>query len=136
MKDSQHNVLEVNNPNPVRVVSPNFVRELDSILIDVVEKGTGKNAKLDDRTIAGKTGTTDDIRDIWFTGFTPDTVTTVWVGNDKNTKLHGLFSSNCAEIWKNFSTEYYKVKNIPPRYFTPPDESAAKPKKRKIKLIN
>ncbi|MFH0702582.1 MAG: transglycosylase domain-containing protein [bacterium] len=122
VEDSQGNLLEIHNPAPIRVVSPNFVRELNSILIDVVEKGTGKLAKLNDRVVAGKTGTTDDVRDIWFTGFTPDTVTTIWMGNDQNTELKGVFSSNCAQLWGMFSKEYYKAKNIPPQYFIQPDK--------------
>lgn len=117
VEDSEHNILEDHNPNPIQVVSSRFTRQLNSILIDVVEKGTGKQAKLDDRTVAGKTGTTDNVRDIWFTGFTPDTVTTIWMGNDENQKLHGVFSSNCAQLWKIFSEKYYKVKDISPRYF-------------------
>ena len=126
VEDSDHHILESNKPLKTQVVSGNFVRQLDSILVDVVEKGTGKPAKLEDRQVAGKTGTTDSVKDIWFTGFTPDTVTSIWLGNDKNTKLTGVFSSNCAQLWHVFSTEYYKVMKIPPRKFPLPDEMKAK----------
>jgi len=121
--DGQGNVIEVRRPNPIQIVSPDYVRQLDSILVDVVEKGTGKLAKLDDRPVAGKTGTTDDVKDIWFTGFTPDTVTTIWMGNDENQPLKGVFSSNCAQLWGIYMKEFYKVKKLPPRYFTPPDKA-------------
>jgi len=121
--DNQGNVIEVHQPNPIQIVKPDYVRQLDSILVDVVEKGTGKLAKLDDRPVAGKTGTTDDVKDIWFTGFTPDTVTSIWLGNDENQPLKGVFSSNCAQLWGIYMKEFYKVKKIPPAYFTPPDKA-------------
>jgi penicillin-binding protein 1A len=76
--------------------------------------------------VAGKTGTTDDVKDIWFSGFTPDTATVIWMGNDSNTKLYGVFSSNCAQLWATFSKQYYKVKDIPPRYFNLPDKVKGK----------
>lgn len=119
IEDSKGNIIEVNYPTPVQVVSTNFVAELNSILVDVVDKGTGKAAKLPGRVVAGKTGTTDEVKDIWFTGFTPDVVTSIWMGNDQNLPLHGVFSSNCAELWGIFSKEYYKLKGTAPRSFTP-----------------
>ncbi|OGH97366.1 MAG: hypothetical protein A2104_10575 [Candidatus Melainabacteria bacterium GWF2_32_7] len=120
VEDSDNNILDQHDRDPIRVVSPNFVAQLCSILVDVVEKGTGKQAKLKNRVVAGKTGTTDDVRDIWFSGFTPDTATVIWMGNDQNTPLNGVFSSNCAQLWGIFSTEYYKIKDISPRYFRKP----------------
>ena len=131
IEDSQGNIIELNKPSPIQVVSRNFVKELNSILIDVVEKGTAKPAKLDDRQVAGKTGTTDSVKDIWFTGFTPDTSTTIWLGNDENQKLHGVFSSNCAELWKDFTQKYYKITNIAPRQFELPDKQIITAKKSK-----
>jgi 1A family penicillin-binding protein len=117
VKDSKGNILESNYSAPTRVVSSEFVRELNSILVNVVEKGTGRSAKLADRQVAGKTGTTDNVRDIWFNGFTPDTATIIWMGNDRNLPLKGVFSSNCATLWSKFTTEYYKVSKIPPQKF-------------------
>ena len=59
------------------------------MLRKVVEIGTGKAANIAPN-VAGKTGTTNDYRDAWFVGFTPDIVTGVWVGNDNNSKLPGI----------------------------------------------
>lgn len=126
IEDSQGKVLEVNEPHPVKVVDSNSVSELVSILVEVVDKGTGTSAKLPGRVVAGKTGTSDEIRDIWFTGFTPDTVTTVWMGNDANKPLKGVFSSNCAKVWKDFSTQYYAITKIPPRTFKEPPKKVTK----------
>jgi len=122
LTDSRGNLIESANNKPVRVVDSKYVRLLNSILIDVVQKGTGKNAILEGREIAGKTGTTDDFKDIWFSGYTPDTVTTIWMGNDESTQLRGVFSSNCATLWKNFSQEYYKKNNIIAQSFRAPEK--------------
>ena len=134
VKDNKGNVLEISNNTPVRVVKQEPVRELDSILVDVVEKGTGKSAKLEDRKVAGKTGTTDSVKDIWFNGFTPDTATTIWMGNDENQTLNGVFSSNCAVLWNKFSTEYYKIKKIPPEPFPLSEMEIKKQVAVKVKL--
>lgn len=136
IKDSKDNIIEVSNNTPIRVVNSEFVRMLNSILIDAVEKGTGKSAKLMDRQVAGKTGTTDSVKDIWFNGFTPDTATTIWMGNDENTKLSGVFSSNCAILWNKFSTEYYKIKKIPPEAFLISEMEIKKQEAEKLKKEN
>ena len=54
---------------------------------------------------AGKTGTTDDSRDAYFVGYTPDLVTGVWVGDDNNKKVPGLYGGTVpARIWKDVMT--------------------------------
>ncbi|ACM92214.1 penicillin-binding protein 1A (PBP-1a) (PBP1a) [Nautilia profundicola AmH] len=58
-----------------------------NILQDVVKKGTGRNARVRGIEIAGKTGTTNDFRDAWFCGFTPNSETLVWFGNDDSSSL-------------------------------------------------
>jgi len=130
--DSKNTVIEVSQRSSVRVISPEYVRMLNSILIDVVEKGTAKSAKLKDRQAAGKTGTTDSVKDIWFNGFTPDTTTTIWMGNDENTKLKGVYSSNCAELWNKFTTEFYQKKKVPPSYFIQPEFEIIKAAEKKL----
>lgn len=63
-----------------RVEPRNTVRIEDQVLQAVVNYGTGTAAALPGRPAAGKTGTTDNFADAWFDGFTPQLVTTVWVG--------------------------------------------------------
>jgi len=66
-----------------RIVTAQNVYIMDSILRDIIQRGTGVRAKQLGRSdIAGKTGTTNDQRDAWFSGFNPDVVTTAWVGFD------------------------------------------------------
>jgi len=74
-------------PQPMRtaprIVSPQNVYIMNSIMRDIIQRGTGRRAKqLGRNDIAGKTGTTNDQRDAWFSGFSPDVVTTAWVGFD------------------------------------------------------
>jgi penicillin-binding protein 1A len=63
-----------------RVISQRTADEVNLVLRDAVERGTGTRAKLADRPVAGKTGTGQEWRDAWFVGFTPDVVTAVWMG--------------------------------------------------------
>jgi penicillin-binding protein 1A len=57
---------------------------MTSILQDVVQNGTGRNAKIKGLEIAGKTGTTNNNVDAWFCGYSPTLQTIVWYGNDDN----------------------------------------------------
>ena len=61
--------------------------DMNYMLTEVVERGTGRRARIDGHMIAGKTGTTNDFRDAWFVGYAPDRVTAVWVGNDENSEM-------------------------------------------------
>ncbi|MEI6791405.1 MAG: penicillin-binding transpeptidase domain-containing protein, partial [Myxococcaceae bacterium] len=119
--------LEVAQSIPKRVFKQDYVAALVDILIDVVNKGTGTNARLPKRVVAGKTGTTDQVRDIWFVGFTSDMVTGVWFGNTKNVPLHGVFSSDAAVAWHRYTEEFYKNHPRPETaFFHASNEYAAK----------
>ena len=79
------------------------------MLRTVVSGGTGKAARLQGRDVAGKTGTTNDYRDAWFVGYTPDYVAGVWVGNDDNSKMARITGGTIpARIWKDFMSEALK----------------------------
>jgi len=70
-----------------RVISAQTAFILTNILKDVVQVGTGWRAKALMRPIAGKTGTSDDSKDTWFIGYTPDVLCGVWVGHDSMISL-------------------------------------------------
>ena len=68
-------------PSTLRRAVPTAVaRGVNSILSQVVQRGTGTAAQLGTRPVAGKTGTANERRDAWFVGYTPDLVTAVWDG--------------------------------------------------------
>ena len=58
-------------------------RRITEVLTSTVENGTGTNARLDGRQVAGKTGTTNDFTSAWFVGYTPTWTTTVWLGDSE-----------------------------------------------------
>ena len=83
------------------------------ILKDVVKKGTGRNAKVKGIEIAGKTGTTNDFKDAWFCGFTPNTQTIIWFGNDNSTTLGKKMSGGRVSA-PAFAFFYKKLLQIHP----------------------
>ncbi|HWV15912.1 MAG TPA: penicillin-binding protein 1A [Cellvibrio sp.] len=88
-----------------RIIDARVAYIMDSMLKDVVDKGTARAAKkLGRNDIAGKTGTTNGPRDTWFAGYNPNLATIVWVGFDKNTPLgRGEFGATAAlPIWMDF----------------------------------
>ena len=92
-------------PEAERILEPRVHFIIDSILKDVIRKGTGRRARSLERTdIAGKTGTTNGPKDAWFSGYSPHMVATAWVGFDDNSLLgSGEFGGTAAlPIWSDF----------------------------------
>jgi penicillin-binding protein 1B len=90
-------------PGPV-VARPAAAYLVTHMLRSVLNEGTGASARANGLTVdaAGKSGTTNDLRDAWFVGFTPELLTVVWVGLDNNQPL-GLSGSQAAlPIWTSF----------------------------------
>jgi penicillin-binding protein 1A len=75
-------LLEEARPSIHEVISPDVARTMTAMLEEVIQFGTGMEAKALKRPAAGKTGTTQDYTDAWFVGFTPQTTAGVWVGFD------------------------------------------------------
>ncbi|WP_416674477.1 transglycosylase domain-containing protein [Egbenema bharatensis] len=71
------------------------------MLEGVVNNGTGWDARLPDRSVAGKTGTSEERRDLWFVGYIPQLAVGVWLGNDDSTPTYGA-SSTAALTWYDF----------------------------------
>lgn len=87
------------------------------MLRNVVEAGTGGAAQLGNRPVAGKTGTSDEARDLWFIGYIPQMVTGVWLGNDDNRPTDGS-SGSAAYTWHEFmekAAEGMPVEKFPKR---------------------
>lgn len=92
-----------------RVISKVAAGNLIYMMNQVVQNGTGRRAKLADRQVAGKTGTTQKARDAWFIGFSADYVTGVWMGYDDNTPLKGVTGGGLpADIWHEAMVRVHK----------------------------
>lgn len=91
-------------PRAPRVIDERIAYIMDSMLKDVVQRGTGVKAKsLKRKDLAGKTGTTNDATDAWFSGYGGDLVTTTWIGFDQLTTLGREYGSTAAlPIWIDF----------------------------------
>ncbi len=97
-----------------RVISEAAARQLTYMMAQVVANGTGRRAALEDRPVAGKTGTTSALRDAWFVGFTADYVAGVWIGYDDNRSLSGITGGGLpAEIWRQTMERVHE--GLPPR---------------------
>ncbi len=95
------------NFTPERALDTDSSNIMTWMLRDVVSSGTGQPAQLNDRPVAGKTGTTDEARDLWFIGYIPQVVTGVWLGNDNNKPTYGS-SATAAYTWRQFMKEAVK----------------------------
>ncbi len=121
--DSDGKIISQEQPLPRKVFDAEPVAQLVDIMRDVVNLGTGKAARLDGREVAGKTGTADGARDVWFVGFTTDTATAVWAGNDSDKPIVGNVvtgGSVTAGIWRNYMNCYYTDHHIPATTFARP----------------
>ena len=108
MEDILESDLEQNRNLAPRVMDARASFIVSSMLQDVIQRGTGRRARvLERRDIGGKTGTTNGPRDAWFSGFNPDLVTTSWVGFDDYSLLgRREFGGTAAlPIWIDFMRE-------------------------------
>ena len=97
-------VVYENDGKPREAVDPETAYVMNHLLREVIKSGTGTAAQLSNKTVAGKTGTSEDWNDLCFVGLTEDFVSGVWIGYDTKHELnHGLSS---AEVWKNIIGEY------------------------------
>jgi membrane carboxypeptidase/penicillin-binding protein len=87
-----------------RVLTPGVAYLMTHLLERVVDVGTGRGAREAglEGAAAGKTGTTDQERDAWFVGYTPDVVAGVWVGLDGNSRLGMTGAGAALPIWTDF----------------------------------
>lgn len=108
--DRKGAVLEENPPALKECISRQTAYVMTDLLKAVIQEGTGWRAKAMKRPAAGKTGTTNELRDAWFMGFTPQLVTGVWVGYDDNRPLgEGETGSRAANpIWLYFMSDVLK----------------------------
>lgn len=106
--DHKGRILLENTPETHSVIKDSTAWLLTSAMEDVVKSGTGTLCRVPNMTVSGKTGTTSDDNDIWFSGYTPYLTATIWSGFDNNQKL-----SNTAyheTLWSKIVTRIDEVK--------------------------
>lgn len=113
-------IIEDNRkPKQVQVFNKDAIAILVDVLKDVPVWGTAYAARLADRISAGKTGTAESHKDIWYIGFIPQLVTAIWIGNDKPEPMWGATGGYfCAPIWKKFME--FATKGMPVLDFPKP----------------
>ena len=120
--DSRGRILyERPDPAPVgeRAIEADVAQTVSTLMQDVVLAGTGQNARLPDRPVAGKTGTSQDSRDAWFVGFSADYTVGVWVGNDDDTPTRNVTGGGLpARLWRDFMLAAHE--DLPARLLSAP----------------
>jgi penicillin-binding protein 1A len=122
-------IIYQNKPQPTKVFEPDTNAIMTWMMRGVVNEGTATSAQIG-RPVAGKTGTTDKERDLWFVGFVPQLVTGVWLGNDNN-RPTGNASSTAAYAWSRFMKT--AVQEFPPQNFLPRPDNLSR-RKPELKL--
>ena len=105
---------EKDGSQPEQVFKPKSIASLNQMLRRVLTEGTAAGSDLDFTTAIGKTGTTSSHRDAWFVGGTGKYVTGIWIGNDDNKVMHGIFGGqSSAPMWKTYMTGIHNSPEIP-----------------------
>lgn len=127
----QHAITQILNQNgevvyayeaaPKRVMSEETAYLVTDMLKTAVTEGTGRQAQLGARPVAGKTGTSTDTKDAWFIGYTTDYIAAVWLGYDQPKEMAGVIGGgyNAGPIWKQVMETAHK--SLPVRDFIQPD---------------
>ena len=104
VKDRAGRVLEQQTPALRRVIARETAYIMNSMMEDVVQRGTGRRARALGRPLAGKTGTTNEFSDAWFIGYTPQLVAGTWVGFDDRRSIGDkeTGASAALPIWMTF----------------------------------
>lgn len=125
VEDSAGKILEEYTKKEKRVVDANYVRLLTDILSDNEARipvfGRSNNLMLKNRPAAAKTGTTNENKDAWTIGYTPQLVTGIWVGNNDNASMNSVAgASGAAPIWNKFMNA--ALKDAPVESFNKPKQ--------------
>ncbi len=120
---------------PGKILNPNTVSVMTKMMEETIKNGTGRKAKIN-RPAAGKTGTSQSLRDAWFVGFTSSIVVGVWFGNDDDSPMEKITGGTApAVLWSDFMEKAHK--NIQPRAlnYNKASDSIIETKKKIKKII-
>jgi len=120
--DRDGNVIEESSPVREKVIEKNTAYIMTNLLEGVVKHGTGYRVRVLNRPVAGKTGTTNNLHDAWFVGYTPRCTTGTWVGFDDESSLgkSETGSRAASPIWLGFMQKVLAGK--PVRVFQVPED--------------
>ncbi len=132
IEDTKKNVLySREETGHAQLFDGSNIAALDSMLVQVIARGTGQAAQLSRGHTAGKTGTSQNYRDAWFIGYTDNLVTGIWMGNDNDSPMNRISGGRYpARLWRDymegaitvnlpsfgqrvFATESYTPVNVP-----------------------
>lgn len=119
--DQNAQALEKRDVRVQQVINPQLAHAMNYLLRGVLDRGTAAAARRMGftRPAAGKTGTTNDYKDAWFVGYTPDLLAVVWVGFDGQSKLNLSGADAALPIWVEFMKS--ATANMPVTDFVPPE---------------
>ena len=124
---------------PGRILNKNVARDMTQMLKQTILSGTGKNANIN-RPSAGKTGTSQSLRDAWFIGFSSDMVAGVWFGNDNDSPMKNVTGGNApAILWSDFMQKAHEgrpVKKLKSNVFVRTKELEIQKRKLEKKKTN
>lgn len=107
--DSKGNIVYAAKPETQQVLAPEVAQQLLTMLISVVTAGTGRRAQIPGYQVAGKTGTSEQVRDVWFVGFTPTIACGIWIGDENFKPLKaGSGGTLCAPVFSDVVTAALK----------------------------
>jgi 1A family penicillin-binding protein len=114
IEDTKGNILEEYTPKSIPVLNPESARRISDILSDNVARtplfGSNSLVYFGGRDVAVKTGTTNDNKDAWLVGYTPNIVVGAWAGNNENTPMVGMSGTIIAPMWRALMDEALKDK--------------------------
>ncbi len=99
--DAENHELKRNPVDSLKLFDQSTMLQVQRALVGVAEEGTARylRQRFESKTLAGKTGTTNDTRDSWFAGFTERLLTVVWLGKDDNSPVNLTGSSGALRVW-------------------------------------
>lgn len=113
-------ILDNTAPQSKQVIKETTAFLLTDAMVDVVTSGTGGSVNFGNgnMAIAGKTGTTSDYNDVWFSGYTPYYTATTWAGFDNNVKLSGDEKNLAKKLWRTVMAKIHE--DLPSQSFNVP----------------
>lgn len=112
-------ILDNTMPESKQVIKETTAFLLTDAMVDVVTSGTGGSVNFGNMAIAGKTGTTSDYNDVWFSGYTPYYTATTWAGFDNNVKLTGDEKNLAKKCGVSSCHRFMRISPASPSAFPP-----------------